>query len=232
MDSIRINKFLNDLKQNNHKDWFQENRDEYLACKQDFENNVDQAIRRIATFDDSIAHLTAKDCIYRFNRDTRFSPDKSPYKTHLGAYIAAHGKKALHGGYYIHVEPGCSMLACGTYWLPTNILTACRNELIANSGEWSKYVDNPDFVRLFGRVRNSSYGNRNGFGMSFLKTCPKGFSKDEKQLDYLRMKDYCCWHGVDDDFFCSPSWMDEMEHIFRTGKPMMDFINAVVDDYE
>ena len=64
-----------------------------------FEQGVALAIARIATFDPSVAHLTVKDATYRFYRDTRFSKDKSPYKNHLGAYIAAHGKKALHGGY-------------------------------------------------------------------------------------------------------------------------------------
>ena len=123
MDAKRILKFLRQLMANNNRPWFQEHRQEYEAVRADFEQGIEQALRRIMTFDDSIAHLTVKDCTYRFYRDTRFSNDKSPYKNHLGAYISAHGKKSLHGGYYIHLEPGHCMVACGNYWLPTNILT-------------------------------------------------------------------------------------------------------------
>ena len=97
MDAKRILTFLRQLMANNNREWFQEHKKEYEAIRADFEQGVQQALERIATFDASIAHLKVKDCTYRFYRDTRFSNDKSPYKNHLGAYIAAHGKKALHG---------------------------------------------------------------------------------------------------------------------------------------
>jgi uncharacterized protein (TIGR02453 family) len=99
MDAKRILKYLRQLMANNNRAWYLEHKKEYDIIRADFEVGVQQAIGRIMTFDESIAHLTVKDCTYRFNRDTRFSNDKSPYKNHLGAYIAAHGKKALHGGY-------------------------------------------------------------------------------------------------------------------------------------
>ena len=124
MDTQRILQFLKDVAANNNRPWFQEHKDEYDAVRQDFEAGVAQLIGRIADFDNSVAHLSVKDCTYRFYRDTRFSPDKSPYKRHLGAYISAKGKKSLHGGYYIHLEPGGCLMACGSYWLPTNILTS------------------------------------------------------------------------------------------------------------
>jgi uncharacterized protein (TIGR02453 family) len=101
MDAKRILKYLRQLAKNNNRTWFQEHKQEYDAIRADFEQGVEQAIRRIISFDPSVIHLTVKDCTYRFYRDTRFSNDKSPYKNHLGAYIAAHGKKALHGGYYL-----------------------------------------------------------------------------------------------------------------------------------
>ncbi len=103
MNAKRILQFLRDVSANNNRPWFQAHKDEYLAVKADFEADIAKAILRIAEFDPSVAHITVKDATYRFYRDTRFSPDKSPYKNHIGAYIAAHGKKALHGGYYIHL---------------------------------------------------------------------------------------------------------------------------------
>ena len=124
MDTKLILQFLRDVMANNNRPWFQQHKDMYLAAKEDFERGVAAAISRISTFDSSVAHIGVKDATYRFYRDTRFSPDKSPYKNHLGAYISARGKKSLHGGYYIHLEPDYCMLACGSYWLPTNILTS------------------------------------------------------------------------------------------------------------
>ena len=224
MDAKRILNYLKQLMTNNNREWYLANKAEYDTIRADFEEGVKLAIGRIAGFDPSIAHLRVKDCTYRFNRDTRFSNDKSPYKNHLGAYIAAHGKKALHGGYYLHLEPGHCMVACGNYWLPTNILTSCRNEIMANTDEWLKCVENKMFQKYFGCPQ--------GFGLEKLKSCPSGFPRDWAHIEYLRMKDYCCWHQVPDDFYQGDKWLDEIESMFKTAKPMMDFINSVIDDYE
>ena len=159
MDAKRILKYLRQLAKNNNRTWFQEHKQEYDAIRADFEQGVEQAIRRIISFDPSVIHLTVKDCTYRFYRDTRFSNDKSPYKNHLGAYIAAHGKKALHGGYYLHLEPGHCMVACGNYWLPTNILTSCRNEIMGNTEQWLRCVQNPEFLKYFGNPEPTSFKN-------------------------------------------------------------------------
>lgn len=232
MDAKRILRFLRDVMANNNRPWFQEHKDEYLAVKDDFERGVAQAIARISAFDPSVAHITVKDATYRFYRDTRFSQDKSPYKNHLGAYIAAHGKKSLHGGYYIHLEPDHCLVACGDYWLPTNILTSCRNEIMGNTEEWLKCVENPTFLKYYGAPEDAKWDSPQGFGLERLKTCPAGFPRDYEHIKYLRMKDFCCWHHVGEDFFDGDGWLDDIERYFKAGKPMMDFINAVVDDYE
>ena len=232
MDAKRILGFLTELMANNNRQWFLGHKAEYEAVRADFEEGVSQAIARISMFDPTVSHITVKDATYRFYRDTRFSKDKSPYKNHLGAYIAAHGKKALHGGYYIHLEPGHCLLSCGNYWLPTNVLTACRNEIMANTDEWLKCVRSPKFLEYFGADEQAGWDDTQGFGIEKLKTCPAGFPRDYDYVGYLRMKDYCCWHAVSDDFFDGEGWLDEMECIFLAGKPMMDFMNSVIDDYE
>ncbi len=231
MDIYRILNFLDNVRENNNRQWFQANKDEYLAVRADFENAVGELINSISKFDSTISHITVKDATYRFNRDTRFSEDKSPYKRHFGAYIAAHGKKKLHGGYYVHLEPGNCMLACGSYFLPTNILTSCRNEIIANIDNWLSAVSNKTFTDLFVADGNGDSSGR-GFGLERLKTVPKGFSRDYKYIEYLRMKDYCCWHNVPDDFFAGNTWIENAVEIFKAAKPMMDFVNSVIDDYE
>lgn len=233
MNTKRILGFLRDIAVNNNRPWFQEHKAEYLACKNDYEQDIAKAIVRLSEFDDEVAHLQVKDCVYRFYRDTRFSEDKSPYKRHFGAYICAKGKKALRGGYYIHVEPGNCLLATGSYWLPTNILTSCRNEIMGNIDVWREAVENKQFVEYFGKPNEGTWEkSKKGFGLEFLKTCPSGFPRDYEFIQYLRMKDYCCWKRVPDDFFNGDDWYDEAIKIFKTAKPMMDFMNAVIDDYE
>ena len=232
MDTQLILSFLRNVAANNNRPWFHEHKAEYDAARASFEDGIAKAIAKIATFDDSIAHITVRDATYRFYRDTRFSPDKSPYKRHLGAYIASHGKKALHGGYYIHLEPDSCMVACGNYWLPTNILTSCRNEIMANEAEWLRCVENKDFLKYYGASTDATWEDKQGFGLEKLKTCPAGFPRDYRYVNYLRMKDYCCWHRVADDFFEGGKWIDRMVSMLKAAKPMMDFMNAVIDDYE
>lgn len=236
MDTKLIMTFLRNIAAHNDRPWFQEHKNEYQAALASYEQGIGEAIKAISHFDPSIAYLTPKDCMYRFYRDIRFSPDKSPYKRHFGAYISAKGKKSLHGGYYIHMEPGKCFLGGGVYWLPTNILTACRNEIMANEKDWLKIVTSGEFVHNFGYPNEGTWEedkvSDKGFGMTALKTAPKGFPRDYKYLDYLRMKDYSCWHAVPDDFFEGNEWTKEAARIFKVMKPMMDFVNAVVDDYE
>ncbi len=232
MDTQKIIGFLKAVAANNNRQWFNDHRAEYEDAKADFEAGTAKAIARIATFDPSISHITVKDATYRFYRDTRFSPDKSPYKRHFGAYIAAHGKKALHGGYYLHIEPGNCLVAVGNYWLPTNVLTACRNEIIGNITRWRDIVENEGFVGFFGHPGQGVWGDAKGFGLEMLKKCPAGFDRNYEFIDYLRMKDFCCWKAVPDTFFEGDGWLDSIEEILTTAKPMMDFINDVIDDYE
>lgn len=232
MDAKAIISFLKDITVNNSREWFGDNKDRYQYAKASFEEGVAKAIVRLSTFDLSISHITVKDATYRFHRDTRFSSDKSPYKRHLGAYIAAHGKKAMHGGYYIHLEPGNCLLSAGNYWLPTNVLTSCRNEIMANIDQWRSIVETERFVELFGKPGCGKWGSDKGFGLENLKSAPVGFPRDCGFIQYLRMKDYCCWTSVPDDFFEGDGWLDSMEDIFKVAKPMMDFVNDVIDDYE
>ena len=240
MDSKLILAFLRDVMRNNNREWFQSHRAAYDEARAEFEQGIAKAIGRIADFDEEIAHVSVKHATYRFYRDTRFSPDKSPYKNHFGAYINAHGKKALRGGYYIHLEPDNCLLAVGNYWLPTNVLTACRNEMMTNTEQWLRCVERPDFKKYFlsdPAAENPFWGDAqgngsSGFGLERLKTCPAGFPKDWKYVEWLRLKDYCAWRGVQEDFFIGDGWLDEMAKVFKAAKPMMDFVNAVIDDYE
>ena len=99
-------KFLKDLKKNNNKPWFDEHRDVYEAARDDFANFIQAVLDKASNNDTDLKALTAKQCMFRINRDVRFAKDKSPYKTNFGASMDKGGKKSGLAGYYFHCEPG------------------------------------------------------------------------------------------------------------------------------
>lgn len=219
-DIRQIFDFLRTLKKNNNREWFKENRPSYDRAAATFAEMVKTTIGQIAQFDPAVGNVEVKQTTYRIYRDTRFSEDKTPYKTHIGAYINIHGTKSLHGGYYLHLEPGESGLGCGPYWLPTNILTAVRNDIVNRTEEFRAIVEEPTFKATYP-----------SFGMNHLKTYPKGFDRTYPYPEYLRAKDYTLWYDLADDFFLRPDWAEQVGEKFKLMKPFMDFINETIDDY-
>lgn len=216
-----IFQFLKNLSVNNNREWFNEHKEDYKRAQLEFEILVTAVIERIATFDESVKGIQAKDCTYRIYRDTRFSSDKTPYKIHFGAYINAKGKKSDHCGYYVHLENGNCMLAGGSLCMDSNILKAVRQSVYDNIDEFRGIVEDPEFKQYFPVI-----------GEAHLKTAPKGFPKDFKYMDYLKCKEYTCTHYVSDEVFLKPDFLDTMEKVFRQLKRFADFTNFTIDDYE
>ncbi|MCD8260750.1 MAG: DUF2461 domain-containing protein, partial [Bacteroides sp.] len=192
-----IFQFLDEISRTNNREWFQENKEKYLQAQAAFEELLTRIIARISLFDETIIGIQAKECTYRIYRDTRFSSDKTPYKTHFGGYINARGKKSNHGGYYVHLERGNSLLAGGSICLPSNVLRAVRQAIYDNIDEYISIVEDPAFKAYFPVI-----------GEDFLKTAPKGFPKDFPYIDYLKCKDYSCGYQVPDTFFAKESFLD------------------------
>jgi uncharacterized protein (TIGR02453 family) len=215
--------FFKELTANNNREWFNSRRDKYEKVQAEFENFLTIVVSRISLFDETIKGIQAKDCTYRIYRDTRFSSDKTPYKTHIGGYINAKGKKSNHCGYYVHLEPGNCLLAGGSICMPSNLLKAVRQGIYENIDEYISIVEDPAFKQYFPVA-----------GENFLKTAPKGFPKDFKYIDYLKCKDYACSYNVADDFFGASETevLDNMERVFRQLKRFTDFLNYTIDDFE
>ncbi len=213
--------FLKDLAANNDRTWFNAHRERYEAARTTFEQLLTVAIAHISAFDESIRGIEPKDCTYRIYRDTRFSPDKTPYKTHMGGYINARGKKSDYCGYYIHLEPGNCMLAGGSYCPPPALLRALRQSVYDNIDEFRAIVEDPAFRRYFPVV-----------GETFLKSAPKGFPKDFPYLKYLQCKEYTVYCPVEDRFFLQADFLDRMDDIFRQLKRFADFVNYTIDELE
>lgn len=221
MNTEKIFAFIKSLAAHNDREWFAAHKEEYQEVKALFEQMVQDAILRIATFDKSIEHVQVKDCTYRIYRDTRFSDDKSPYKRHMGAYINAKGKKSLHGGYYIHLEPGNCMIAGGNYWYPPKLMAKIRESIMDNIDEYKGIVDAPAFKQYFPVI-----------GEEQLVGAPRGYKKNDPNLKYIQPKQWDVAYYVPDSFFCQPDWLDNMEAAYREMKPFLDFINYTVDEFQ
>lgn len=176
-----IFRFLTSLVANNNREWFQAHRAEYDSAWKSFHEMVDQLILEIQKFDPSVSYLTPKDCIYRLYRDLRFSPDKTPYKGHFGAYINADGKKSFYGGYYLQIEPHQFMLASGVWWLPPKEMRALRQAIVDQTNTYRTLVEEPAFKKLCPTI-----------GINHFKRIPNGFPKDFPYPEYLLCKDYTC----------------------------------------
>lgn len=213
-------RFLEAVAANNNRAWFQKNKAWYDDSRKYFEQLVEGLLVRIRQFDDTVAHLGVKDCTYRFYRDTRFSPDKAPYKRHFGAYICCGGRKSLMGGYYFHLQPGECMLASGTWYLPSDILKEVRMSVVEDLSTFRGIVEVPEFKAVYPEM-----------GMDFLKTLPRGFDKDFECPDYIRPRIYACMNKFDEALFDSPDALDEIARRFQVGYPFIDFINDTIGDY-
>ncbi len=221
MNTQNIFRFLSELRENNNREWFAENKAKYLQAKTDFEQITTAMITRIAEFDKEIAPVQAKDCIFRIYRDTRFH-DKTPYKNHFGAYICAGGgRKSERSGYYLHFELGNSMLSGGLWCPQPAVLKAIRQAVYDNIDEFKEIIENPAFAGtfIFGEDENT-----------MLKTVPRGFPKDFPDANYLKHKHYTVYRNEPDAFFADKNWFEQAVDIFRTMQPLHRFLNFTVDE--
>lgn len=219
--SAKVFEFLDQITEHNEREWFKAHRALYDDAAAAFSEITAGLIARIAEFEPAVSSLSPADCTYRIYRDTRFTNDKRPYKIHMGAYINAHGKKSMHGGYYIHFQRGHSIVAGGSYCLDAKILKAVRESIYDNAEEFAAIVERPEFRKLFPVI-----------GEERLKTAPKGFPKDFEYIDYLKPKDYSVFTPVADNWLLEKGWENRVAEMFRIMKPMLDFVNYTVDDYE
>jgi uncharacterized protein (TIGR02453 family) len=211
--------FLSDLRKNNHKDWMDRNKARYQQAKKEFESLVMVLIDRIALFDESIAGVEPKNCIFRLNRDIRFSKDKRPYKENMGAFITREGKKGVDGGYYIHIQPGQSMQAGGTYMPPADVLKKIRQEIDYNPDPLLKFMRSDPFRKYF-----------KGFEGEKLKTSPKGYPPDHPHIDLINLKSLIVTHSLTDAQVISDHFADYASEIFETMKPLNVYLRIAINE--
>lgn len=211
--------FLEELRRNNNREWFQAHKGQYDALRAQFVADVEQLISRLATYDEELRGLRVEDCIYRIYRDIRFSPDKTPYKTYFSAYMARGGKKSPRAGYYLHIEPGNVALAGGIWCPETRLIKALRQAIYDNFDEWQSIVEAPSFAQ-----------NYPTFVGETLKTVPREFPKEGDHVPWVKRKDYTTWGLQPDSFIGQPDWVEQAAQKLLLLKPMNDFLNYTVDE--
>lgn len=222
--------FLRQLQANNHREWFAAHKTEYQAAQACFNQFAESIAQHIARFDPSVAGLTAKDMTYRIYRDARFSNDKTPYKTHMGAYICRGGKKSGYSGYYLQVgvEPGAAhfgdihwetqhVLAVGDYCCAPEVLRIVREDIVHGDGDFDRIVRH-EVAPTFQLITDGA-----------LKRNPKGFDKDAPWGEYLRLKNYCLACSLEEAWITSKQGPERIAELFRTAVPFLHYINRAID---
>lgn len=209
--------FLKGLKKNNNKDWFDKNRKSYEAAKVDFAAFVQAVIAQFGKKDPSVSALHAKDCMFRINRDVRFSTDKSPYKTNMGAYLCSGGKKSMLGGYYFHCEPGKGFMG-GGLWMPDPAgLRKIRQEIDYNYSDFKKIIRSKKFTAVYGDLsREAEYT---------LTRVPKGYEADNPAADYLKLKSFVALTPLTDSDLTGKDLIKKTVAAFDALQPLVYFLN-------
>jgi uncharacterized protein (TIGR02453 family) len=214
-------KFLSGLKKNNNKDWFDKHRVQYEAARIDFSNFIQLLIDELQQLDPTITGLSSRDCMFRINRDIRFSKDKRPYKSNFGASIKRGGRKSGFAGYYFHCEPGQSF-AGGGLWMPEAAqLKKLRQEIDYNWEEFQQIIKEKSFKKTFGDLYLGDELR--------LSTMPKGYEKDNPAAAYLKLKCFIAETTFADEELTRSGLHKKTIVAFKALQPLLHFINRSLD---
>lgn len=218
IDKSSLN-FLTDLNLNNNREWFNERKPFYIDAQKNFIDFVDDIIQGVAEYDESVEKLEAKSCVFRIYKDTRFSKDKTPYKTNMGASLTNKGSKTLsHAGYYIHLEPGKSFVGGGVYMTESKNLKAIRQKISDNGHNFLEIIEKKSFRAIL-----ELQGDR-------LVKVPQGFDKEDPMADYLKYKQFTAFRYLTDQEMLSKNAVEIIVNTFKELHPLNLFLNEAIDD--
>jgi uncharacterized protein (TIGR02453 family) len=214
-------KFLRNLKKNNNKGWFDKNRPVYEAARADFEKFVQQVIDKHSQKDKDLQDLIAKKCMFRINRDVRFSKDKSPYKKNFAASMDKGGKNSGLAGYYFHLEPGNSFLGAGI-WQPTPpSLKKIRQEIDYCADELKGILESKKFKSVFSELYKGEDVQ--------LKKVPAGFEKDNPAAEYLRFRSWMVLRYLTDEEITGKNLLKITLTAYELAEPFIKFLNRPIE---
>ena len=216
-------KFLKDLKKNNTKEWFDKNRKQYESAKKDFTDFVQAVIDAFGKKDKTIANIVAKDCLFRINRDIRFSKNKDPYKSNMGASINKGGRMTMNtAGYYFHLEPG-QCFAGGGLWQPdADALKKIRQEIDYSFDDFKKIISNKKFASLYKDLDHSKEMK--------LSRPPKGYEPENKAIEYIKLKSFITMIPIVDGELTDKHLVKKVVSAFEALQPLIEFLNHATED--
>ncbi len=203
--------FLKVLEKNNNREWFTEHKSQFKALEskvKDFYKSILQALEE----HDEIEKLK----MFRIYRDVRFSKDKTPYKIHFAGSFSRAGA-SLRGGYYMRLKPGESFIAAG-FWEPNkDDLLRIRKEFETDSSEFREILNDPTFKKVWGDLQGEE-----------LKTSPKGFDKEDPNIDLIRKKQFIFVKHFSDQEVFSPEFKNTVNESFKTIRPYFDLMSEIL----
>ncbi|MBK9257893.1 MAG: DUF2461 domain-containing protein [Saprospiraceae bacterium] len=212
--------FFREMRENNHKEWFDVNRKRYEKVKLNYYSLTEEILTEMKAIDESLDMVQTKDCVFRINRDIRFSKDKTPYKTFLGINLAPFGKKMMLAGYYTHLDEGQSFTGGGLYMPMAPELKKVRREIHYCWDEFQAIINQKEFVKTFGTLDNNPE--------LILSRPPKDYSPDDPAIEYLKYKSFTAVQKIDDKLLNSASLKEYILESFVVIKPFIQFLNRAL----
>ena len=210
--------FIDDLTQNNNRDWFIDNKKRYDRFKTDYQILVAAFLAEMKPLDPSLAHLEVKNCTFRINRDIRFSKDKTPYKNHLGIWMSSGVKGINRAGYYIHIGKNESFIAGGCYSPEAEDLKKIRKEIAFFYDDLEEIVNEKSFKNIFGHLDKSNT----------LKKAPKEYEKEHPAIEFLKLKSFVGVQKIDYNEAIQEDFVKKTAAKIILLKPLNDFINRAL----
>ena len=197
-----------------NKKWYTDTRARLLE-------DVEILLKEMTEIEPELSAFKPKDCVFRQNRDIRFSANKDPYKTNFGVYFSPGGKKSPGPGYYLQIQPGNSFLA-GGIWMPeADMLKKIRKEIDYSGAELERIENDPEFKKLFKGIEGEK-----------LKTSPRDYESDHPYIEYLKLKSFTVSHPISDKAVESGAFLTFAVDGFRRMKPFINFLSQAIEEVE
>jgi uncharacterized protein (TIGR02453 family) len=217
--------FLEDLKANNNRDWFLENKKRYEVVKKDYQQFVSDFLDVMKPLDPALEMLEVKNCTFRINRDIRFSKDKTPYKTHLGIWLPCGRIKGQNRpGYYVHLEKEVAFIAGGLYSPEAEELKKIRKEIAFFYEDLEEVLNESEFKKTFVDFDRNE--------RSTLKNPPRGYEKEHPAIELLKLKSFEASHKINYEDITKKDFIAKASKKLILLKPLNEFIGRALSTDE
>lgn len=213
--------FLNDLVANNNTDWMHAHKKRYDQYKKDYHQFIASLLTELKKGDPSLEPLEVKNCTFRINRDIRFSKDKSPYKTNMGAWFSQDKFRKNSPGYYVHFEKGNSFIAGGVWCPEPEDLKKIRKEIAFFYDDLTEIINDTRFKTEFTAITRDD--------TNVLKKAPKDYDPNHPAIEFLKLKSFTASQKIDDSLFTQEDFSKKVAQKLMAIKPMNDFLKRALD---